>query len=165
MKTRRHGAQNFALIIGIIYLAVGIMGFIPAFVSAPSNVPDYVSITGVEQGYGYLLGIFPVNIAHNLVHLTVGVLGFAASISWDTSRWYSGSLAVFYGLLTVLGLFPYTNTMFGLVPIYGSDVFLHAATAAISIYFGFVATPDVRELVIDEEDNARAAKEASSHGA
>jgi hypothetical protein len=41
-------------------------------------------------------------------------------------------------LLAILGLIPATNTMFGLVPIYGNDVWLHAGTALIAAYFGFV---------------------------
>jgi hypothetical protein len=48
---------------------------------------------------------------------------------------YARGVAVIYALLTVLGLIPATNTAFGLVPIYGHDVWLHAAVAA---YFGFV---------------------------
>jgi hypothetical protein len=143
--------QYFALTVGIIYLAIGIMGFIPGFVSAPDSIPSYVSVTGVESGYGYLLGLFPVNTVHNLIHLTVGGVGIAASISWDTSRWYSGLLGVFYGVLTVMGLIPYMNTTFGLAPIFGNDVWLHAVTAAIAVYFGFIAMPDVQQLLIKEE--------------
>jgi hypothetical protein len=44
-----------------------------------------------------------------------------------------------YGLLAILGLIPGTNTLFGLVPIYGHDVWLHALSALIAAYFGFVA--------------------------
>ena len=42
-----------------------------------------------------------------------------------------------YGLLTVMGLIPGLSTTFGLVPIYGADVALHAVIAAVSAYFGF----------------------------
>jgi len=54
-------------------------------------------------------------------------------------RFFGRGLAIFYGLLAILGLIPATNTMFGLVPIYGNDVWLHAGTALIAAYFGFVA--------------------------
>jgi hypothetical protein len=47
-------------------------------------------------------------------------------------------VALIYALLTVLGLIPATNTAFGLVPIYGHDVWLHAVLAAGAGHFGFV---------------------------
>lgn len=37
-----------------------------------------------------------------------------------------------YALLTVLGLIPATNTTFGLVPIDGHDVWLHALLAVVA---------------------------------
>ena len=38
----------------------------------------------------------------------------------------------------MLGLVPIAQTVFGLMPVYGSDVVLHLGTAAIAAYFGFV---------------------------
>jgi hypothetical protein len=38
----------------------------------------------------------------------------------------------------VLGLIPATSTTFGLVPIYGNDVWLHAGLAVVAAYFGFI---------------------------
>ncbi|MBD2535035.1 hypothetical protein H6G97_38690 [Nostoc flagelliforme FACHB-838] len=32
------------------------------------------------------------------------------------------------------------------IPIFGNDIWLHGITAAIAIYFGFIATPDLLEL-------------------
>lgn len=148
--------QYFALIVGVMYVLVGIMGFIPALVQQPASsaaVSEYANDVGqvTSLGFGYLMGIFPINILHNIVHLTVGALGILASISLGSSRLYSGALAIFYGLLTVLGLIPYTNTMFGLVPIFGNDVWLHAVTAAIAFYFGFIAMPDLNQMASDRE--------------
>ncbi len=51
---------------------------------------------------------------------------------------YGKGVAVIYGLLTLLGLIPATNTTFGLVPIYGNDVWLHAGLALVAAYFGFI---------------------------
>lgn len=36
-----------------------------------------------------------------------------------------------------MGLFPFSNTTFGLMPIYGNNVWLNGITAAIVAYFGF----------------------------
>ena len=128
-------ARNFSLIIGIAFLAAGVLGFVPALLSpAPESAPPL----GITGSYGYLLGLFPVNFMHNLVHLAIGAWGIAASRSAGGARAYSKVLAVFYGLLAVMGLIPALNTMFGLVPIHGHDVWLHAVTAIAAAYFGWM---------------------------
>jgi hypothetical protein len=40
-----------------------------------------------------------------------------------------------------MGLIPGLKTLFGLVPLYGHDVWLHATLAIVVAYFGFVARP------------------------
>lgn len=137
--------QYFALTIGIIFVLIGVAGFIPNLVQPPTADPDAVNLSYV-QGYGYLMGLFPINVLHNIVHLTVGLLGIFASLSLGSARLFSGVLALFYGLLTVLGLFPPTQSMLGLVPLFGNDLWLHAGTAAIATYFGFLVKPDLLEL-------------------
>ena len=62
--------------------------------------------------------------------------------SFDAARTYARIVAVAYGLLTVMGLMPGLNTMFGLVPIHGHDVRLHALIAAAGAYFGFTRGRD-----------------------
>ena len=59
---------------------------------------------------------------------------------------YARTVAVIYGVLTVLGLIPATSTTFGLVPIYGNDVWLHAGLAIVAAYFGFVRARPAGEL-------------------
>lgn len=137
--------QYFALITGIIFVLVGVMGFISGFVKEPTLTPDMAGL-GFTTGYGYLLGLFPINVLHNVVHLLVGVLGIVASVSLGSARLYSGALAIFYGLLAVMGLLPATQSTLGFIPIFGNDVWLHAVSAAIAVYFGFIATPDLLEL-------------------
>lgn len=127
------GARYFALIAGIAYVLVGLMGFIPGLVAAPGTGPDIA----VDAGYGYLLGLFPVNVLHNLVHLAVGIWGLLSYRSISGARAFSRGLAIFYGVLTLMGLFPVLNTTFGLIPIFSHDIWLHALTAAIAAYFGF----------------------------
>ena len=137
--------QYFTLIIGIIFVLIDVMGYIPGFVKEPMVTPDMAGLS-FTSGYGYLLGLFPINVLHNVVHLLVGLLGIVASVSLGSARLYSGVLALFYGLLTVMGLFPPTQATLGFIPIFGNDIWLHGFTAAIAVYFGFIATPDLLEL-------------------
>ena len=139
MMTRR-----FALVVGIIYLVIGIAGFIPGLVQGQ----DYPDLT-VDAGSGALLGLFPVNVVHHVVHLLVGVLGIAAYRAFDSARLYARGLAIVYGLLAVMGLISAANlhTMFGLTPLFSHDVWLHAVTAAIAAYFGWSPVDERVEVV------------------
>jgi hypothetical protein len=46
-------------------------------------------------------------------------------------------------VLTVFGLIPGLNTLFGLTPLFGHDVWLHALTAIIAAWFGWKAVEPV----------------------
>jgi hypothetical protein len=127
--------KTFALVFGIIYVIAGISGFIPGLTTHHADMAPIA----VDSFYGKALGLFPVNILHNFVHLAIGFWGILSSRSVGGARLFARGLAILYGLLAILGLIPATNTMFGLVPIYGNDVWLHAGTALIAAYFGFVA--------------------------
>jgi hypothetical protein len=134
-------ARAFALLLGMGFGLVGIAGFVPGMNhSVPLSAPPLV----VSQGYGLVLGLFPVNVLHNLVHLLFGVLGVVAYLGALASVTYARVVAVAYALLAVMGLVPGLNTTFGLVPIYGADVALHAVIAAAAAYFGFAARMPAR---------------------
>lgn len=123
-----------ALVFGVVFLLAGLSGFFPS--PPPVGAPPLT----VEHGHGLALGLFPINTLHNIVHLLFGVLGIAAARGAIMSaRGYFQMVAIAYGLLVVLGLLPATNTTFGLIPIWGNDVWLHALLAAGAAYFGFVA--------------------------
>jgi hypothetical protein len=128
----------------VAFLLIGVMGFIPPLLWAPAaggheahTVPVRVNVLD-----GYLLGLFHVNVLHSLVHVLFGVMGLAMARSFDSARLYARIVAVGYGLLTIMGLVPALNTVFGLIPIHGHDVWLHAVIAAVSAYFGFAGRAD-----------------------
>lgn len=126
MSTRR-----FALVLGILFLVVGIAGFIPALLT-PADRP-----LAVDTGHGLLLGLFPVNVLHNLVHIVFGLWGIAAYRGYGAARLYAQVTAVVYALLIVMGFIPRLDTVFGLIPIHGHDIWLHLLIAAPAAYFGF----------------------------
>lgn len=128
--------RNFALIYGIVFLIVGIAGFIPAFITPPlPQDPDLA----VSAGHGYLFGLFPVNVLHNIVHVLFGIWGLAVYRSVSGSLTYARAVAVIYALLVLMGLIPALRTTFGLIPLYGHDIWLHVLLAAVAAYFGFFA--------------------------
>lgn len=132
--------KRFAMIAGIVYLLVGIAGFFPALLTAPD--PTH-SVT-LKTLHGNLLGLFPVNIAHTLVHLAIGAWGVVAARGEGAAITYARSIAILFAVLAILGLFPRLDTLFGLLPLHSHDVWLHAGTAAVAAYFGWYASQRVR---------------------
>ena len=128
---------TFALVFGIAYFAVGLLGLIPAALRPP---PPDAPATHFTLLYGYLLGIFPVNVLHSAIHLAIGAWGLAAWRGMAEPHVYARSLALLYGALAVMGLIPGMSTLFGVLPMHGNDVWLHAGTAAIAAYFGWRVT-------------------------
>lgn len=125
--------RYFALIIGILFTLIGILGFVPGLVMLPAGAPELM----VEHNYGYLFGLFPVNTFHNIIHLAIGIWGLVAYRNYENSKTFSRSLAIIYGVFAIMGLFPITNTFFGLVPMFSHDIWLHAVTALVAAYMGF----------------------------
>lgn len=130
-------ARYFALIYGVVFLLVGIAGFIPGLVTPLGVGPDLT----VTASSGHLFGLFPVNLLHNLVHVAFGIGGLVGYRDFPSARFYARVVAITYAVLTVMGLIPGLKTLFGLVPLYGHDIWLHAVLAIIATYFGFVARP------------------------
>lgn len=131
--------RRFALVYGIVFLVVGIAGFIPGLVMPLE--PQHPDLA-VEAGAGRLFGLFPVNLLHNLVHIVFGIWGIAAWRSVLRSLTYARSVAIIYAVFVIMGVIPVLHTAFGLVPLYGHDVWLHILLAGVAGYFGFVARAD-----------------------
>jgi len=93
-------------------------------------------LQGVKVAHGF------VNLIVLVCRLLVGIGGLALAGSLGGARSSFKTLAVVYGLLTVLGLIPATSTVFGLVPLGSWDIGLHLVTAALAGYFGFVAVSE-----------------------
>ena len=141
--------RSLARVFGIVFIVVGILGFIPGITRMHDDLHtgDHKLVVG-GPGHGELLGLFHVNILHNVVHLLFGVWGLVAAGSLGNSRIYFRGVGVIYAVLAVLGLIRAGNVWntFGLIPIHGHDVWLHAVLAAAGLYLGFVAkATDVTE--------------------
>ena len=127
--------RTFALLFGIVFLIVGAGGFIPGLTDHTATPHPDLTMT---NGYGHELGLFPINVLHNIVHILFGVWGLLAYKSYAGSRTYARGVAIIYAVLMVMGLVPALNTTFGLVPLYDNDVWLHALLALVAAYFGWM---------------------------
>ena len=121
------GTQKAVLVAGIVFVLVGVAGFLTSGSSMeadPSMAPA-------------LLGLFPVNLVHNVVHLALGIWGLLAARSWAGARMYARAAGTLYLLLAVLGLV--VPDGFGLVPIGGADIALHAVLGLGLLVVGLAA--------------------------
>ncbi|HZH27684.1 MAG TPA: DUF4383 domain-containing protein [Azospirillaceae bacterium] len=128
--------RTIALILGIGFLVAGLAGFFPGVTPQPAADP---AAGAAATDYPRLFGLFPVNTLHNIAHLLFGVWGIVAYRSWSGSRTYNRVTAVVYAVLMVFGLIPGLNTLFGLMPLFSHDVWLHLILGGLAAYGGFAA--------------------------
>ena len=84
--------KRIALVFGIVFLLIGVAGFL---------TPGGMSM-GVDPA-AMLLGLFPVNLLHNIVHVVFGVWGIVASRSSMGARAYARVGGVIYLVLAPWG--------------------------------------------------------------
>lgn len=157
--------RTFALVLGIAFLLAGVAGFVPGLTSGPppatGMAPGGASpapVAAADAVYGYLLGLFAVNVLHNLFHVAWGAYGIVAYRGGlGAARGFAKVTAVVYGVLTVAGLIPGLNTVFGLLPLFGHDVWLHALIAIAAAYFGFGRAADADPVAVDRSGTGAAA--------
>ena len=99
MPRDRSPVQTMALLVGVVFLLVGILGFIPGI----TTNYDEMEFAGNESG-AELLGIFQVSILHNIVHLIFGIAGLALARTIDGARTFLIGGGVIYLALWLLGL-------------------------------------------------------------
>ena len=120
----RTPAQMFALVFGVVYLLVGILGF---FVTGFDNFAG--------KTYDDILILFPVNPLHNIVHLAVGALWIGSAAKHATAKSTNMLIGVVYAIVAVLGMIGVLKFL-AIKDIGSADNYLHIASAALALYFG-----------------------------
>ena len=133
--------RYFSLVCGLVFTLLGIMAFIPGFVSTPLTYPAL----NVESGFGLLLGAFPVNIILKVFFLAVGLWGIYSYRNYMMSRNYGRVMCIVFGVGAVMGMIPVLNTTFGLMPLYGNNIWLHGLSCIAAGYFGYRKPVDALE--------------------
>src|SRR3954470_7990596 len=118
--TGKTAVQKAATLVGIVFLAVGVLGFIPGITS---NY-DTMSFAS-HHSEAKLLGLFQVSILHNLVHLLFGVAGLALARTVGGARNYLIGGGVIYLVLFLYGLLVSQNSSANFVPVNTADDILH----------------------------------------
>ena len=116
-RRARTVSQTLALLIGAVYLLVGVLGF---FVTGFDGF--------VEHDHSQTLLGFAVNPLHNIVHLLIGALGLALWRTDSGARTYGWILAVGYGATSIYGLLVANDPDANILNINGADNGLHIAS-------------------------------------
>ena len=106
--------QKMSAVFGLGFIAAALLGFIAGGMSMDAHMASSTK----------LAGLFPVNAAHNTLHLLLGVWGVIAMRSSVAARRYCVLSGGLYLLLAGVGLV--VPEVFGLMPIGGNDITLHA---------------------------------------
>jgi hypothetical protein len=128
----RTDIQKAAMLFGIIFLLVGLLGFIPGITQ------DFDRLTTFDDVGAKLLGIFGINILENAVHLLYGVVGLVAASSWAASKNYFVWGGVVYVGLWLYGLVIDEQSAANFVGLNTAAHWLHLALGVTMIAVGFL---------------------------
>lgn len=121
--------RTLAMIIGVVFLIIGIAGFI------------------FDTTSGALFGVFDVDAIHNTIHLLTGILGIVAALT-GLSRLFNQVFGVIYLLVAIIGFIPGLNDInglyLGLMHVNAADDILHLVVGAATAYVGFFVTDYAR---------------------
>ena len=127
--------RRAALVVGIVFLVVGVLGFIPGI----TTNYDTMMFAGHESR-AKLLGLFQVSVLHNIVHLLFGVAGLALSRTVSGARAYLIGGGAIYLVLWLYGLVIDHDSGANFVPLNGADNWLHLFLVVGMIALGVALT-------------------------
>lgn len=111
--------RPLTLILGVVLLAVGALGFV-----MPSP----------------LLGLFEVDMVHNIVHLLSGAVALVAGMMGTVaSRWYLQVFGAVYLVVAIVG-FAMAGNILGLFHANMEDNLLHTAIGVVCLLVGFLGS-------------------------
>jgi hypothetical protein len=117
-------AKNIVMVMGVVFILIGIWGFF----SDP------------------VAGIFGVNMLHNIVHLASGILAVIFAMRGnDSARAFSKVFGLVYLLVAILG-YVTPDLMERLLAINGSDNLLHVVLAIVFLVIGFTGRRNAPQM-------------------
>ena len=126
----RTSIQSVAALAGVVFLVVGILGFVPGVTT------HYGDMSFAGHGSGAkLLGVFQVSILHNVVHLLFGAVGLVLAKTVEGARSYLLGGGVVYLALWLLGVVGGGDW----IPANTADNWLHFGLGIGLIALGYVS--------------------------
>ena len=115
-------ARIAAIVLGIVFVLVGLLGFF--------NNP--------------VLGLFLVDPAHNLVHIISGVVLLAGAYSSLGSSLALKIIGIVYAIIAIIGFFMVgaDGKLLGFIAMNEADKWLHVVLAVVILAAGFLLPDD-----------------------
>jgi hypothetical protein len=126
--------QSLAGLFGLVFVVVGVAGFVPGVVDHYERLDWWRSGSGAQ-----LLGVFQVSILLNLVHLGFGTLGLLMARTTPTARVYLSGGGAAYLALGVYGLLIDRAGGWNVIPVDRADDWLHIGLGVAMLYGGLAA--------------------------
>jgi Domain of unknown function (DUF4383) len=135
----RSPIQSAALVVGLVLLLIGILGFIPGITS---NY-DELKFAGHDSD-AQLLGVFDTSILLNLVYLLLGVAGLALARTYEGARNYLIGGGVIYLALFLYGaIWGADESSANFIPVNWADNVLNVVLGTGMILAGLVLAKEV----------------------
>ncbi len=115
-------AKNAAILFGVVFLIVGVLGYVPNPIVGP-------------------MGIFATNSLHNVIHLVSGIALLAGAYTSLGSSMALKVVGVVYAIVAVCGFFMVMDGMMLGMAMNDADKWLHVVLAVVILIAGF-ALPD-----------------------
>ena len=130
----RTPVQSLAALVGLVFLLVGILGFIPGVTTHYSDL----AFAGHDSN-AKLLGIFQTSVLHNIVHIAFGV-GILMAKTPEGARTYLIGGGVAYLGMWLIGVIGGLEWL----PVNAADNWLHIVLGVGMIALGFVTGRSVQ---------------------
>lgn len=112
--------KTASMALGIIFILIGILGFIPNPLVSPG-------------------GLFAVNTAHNFVHILTGIVFVLGATHFaDNADKVFKAVGAAYVLVTIVGFLTPGDMLLGMVHINQADRWLHLGLAIVILAMGFI---------------------------
>jgi hypothetical protein len=129
-------AREAAFFLGLVFIALGVAGFIPATVTDNETM----GFAGPERP-GLLFGLFAVSVLHNLVHIAFGLAGLVMAHGTASARAFLIGGGALYLLLGAYGLVVADGSAANLLPTNTADDVLHLTFGATMLTLEWVSGP------------------------
>lgn len=122
-QQQQHGraaVQKGAAAVGIVFLLVGVLGFVPGVTTSYGDL----ALAG-HHSQAQLFGLFQVSVLHNAVHLAFGVAGLLFARTPLRARNYLFYGGLVYAVLFFYGVVVDYESKVNVVPVDDADNVLH----------------------------------------
>lgn len=114
-------ARTSVIVLGVILLALGILGFIP----------------GLVTGGGMLFGVFQISLTFNIINIVAGVIGILfGARNHHAAKNFAKIFGVLYAFGAIVTLY-FESSFFGLYPVNQVDIWFYIGMAVLLLAAGF----------------------------